>query len=522
MKNKSIIYALGAMLTFTACSDDYLETTPQSSVSTSTIFESTDNAKLAVNGLCRIMVTQYLSTQGFNGEGTIKMYYGNYPGNDFQKCNLTGWANIMNSNNYHESSTSTYDYYPWYYYYKIIVNANAIITYIDDAEGTDADKAFIKAQGLTFRAYAYFMLSQIYCKRWVDSSNGSTRGLPLRLELTNDDLEASTLAETYAQVYADLDEAISLYNQSGQDRDADDNYSPNINVAYAVYARAALTREDWSTAANYAALARQGYPLMSMDDYEDGFNTPTSEWIWSSYSASDQTLYYYSFFAYIGSNSSASQCRTYPAAISRELFDQIPETDLRRELYLYPADDEVAGTDFQTSNMRAGSSGKMYKRAFSDYADKIYSTSNIYAYKSFKFLVLSQPGIGQVVHFRSSEMVLTEAEADCHLGKYSEAQALLVELNQSTGRDPSYSCTKTGDALLEEVGLYRRFDLWGEGFDWFDYKRWKATLVRHTWDDGGSFHSTFAVTREPSAASEWGWVYPAREADYISLVETVE
>lgn len=81
-------------------------------------------------------------------------------------------------------------------------------------------------------------------------------------------------------------------------------------------------------------------------------------------------------------------------------------------------------------------------------------------------------------NFRSAEMYLIEAEANCHLGnKDTETQNLLIELNRTSGRNTAYTCTKTGDELLEEVKLYRRIELWGEGFDWFDYKRWKESIV---------------------------------------------
>jgi hypothetical protein len=511
---KKILYIAASALMLTSCAGDYLDTEPQSSASTSTILENTDNAKLAVNGIARLMVTQYLSTQGFNGEGTIKTYYANYPGNDFQKCNLTGWSSMINSI-FHERSTSVYDYYPFYYYYKLIGNANAIICNIDNAEGTEEDRAFIKAQALTYRAYSYFMLSQLYCKRWDDSNNGSSRGLPLRLDESTGDIEASTLGEVYAQIYADLDDAVSLFTKSGQDRDADAVYDPNLNVAYAVYARAALTRQDWANAAKYAPLARKGYPLMSNAEYLSGFNEPNKEWIWGTYSATDQTLYYYSFHAYQGSNSSASICRSYPCAISKELIDQIPESDIRRELYLVPQEGET-----YTASTGRASSGALYDRAKKDYASKIYSTSYIFAYMQFKFTVLYQPGGGYVNNFRSSEMYLTEAEADCHLGKDAEAQALLVELNKTSGRDADYTCSKTGAELLKEVKLYRRFDLWGEGFDWFDYKRWNEPIVRHSAANGGSFHAQFAITMNPADENAWTWVYPAKEVDYNSLITT--
>lgn len=506
---KKILYTLGLTVLLASCGSSYLDTVPQSSTGTATIFETTQNAKLAINGICRLMVNQYLSSQGFNGEGTIKTWYGNYPGNDFQKSNLTGWSSIINSL-YHERNTSSYCYYPWFYYYKLIGNANAIIENIDNASGSNEEKQFIKAQALTFRAYSYMMLSQLYCHRWCDSNNGSSRGLPLRIDLSTGELPTSTLAEVYGRIYEDLNEAISNFTASELDRASGDNYSPNLDVAYATYARAALTREDWATAARYAVLARANYPLMTNSEYVDGgFNTPNQEWIWSSYNATDQNLHYYSFFAYQGSNSSASICRTYACSISKELYDQIPETDVRKNMFLGPKEGET----YTTSTGRA-SKGALYDRAMKDYADKIYSTSYIFAYMQFKILCADQPGIGQLNNFRSAEMYLIEAEANCHIGgKDAETQKLLVALNKDSGRNPAYTCTKTGDNLLQEVKLYRRIELWGEGFDWFDYKRWKEPIVRKAYPEG-SFHVQFAITIQPSDNNQWTWVFPAKEVDY--------
>ena len=95
---KKLLYALAGLgFMVSSCADDYLDTMPESSTATGTIIESVENAKMAINGICRMMSTQYLGSQGFNGEGTIKTWYGNYPGNDFQKSNLTGWSPIINS-----------------------------------------------------------------------------------------------------------------------------------------------------------------------------------------------------------------------------------------------------------------------------------------------------------------------------------------------------------------------------------------------------------------------------------------
>lgn len=164
MRKSLIILSACALFFTTSCSSDYLDLKPNSSTSTETIFETTENVKLAVNGLSRMMTKQYLGSQGFNGEGTIRTWYGNFPGNDYQKSNMTGWKVIINSQ-YLQMASSIYDYYPWFYYYKIIGNANTIICRVDNATGTEQEKVFLKAQALTFRAYAYSQLVQLYSKR---------------------------------------------------------------------------------------------------------------------------------------------------------------------------------------------------------------------------------------------------------------------------------------------------------------------------------------------------------------------
>jgi len=501
--------AVAAALLTVACSKDYLETTPESSTSPSTIFETTENAKLAVNGIARMMTTQYLGTQGMNGEGTIYSWYANFTGNDLQKCNQTGWAPLWNCT-YMDIATSIYCYYPWFYYYKLVGNANQILANIDAAEGTDSERNFIRAQALTYRAYCFLMLSQLYAHRWVDSSNGSDPGIVLRIDTSTGDIPLSTLSETYSRIYTDLNDAIKLYQSSSEERAG--YYEPDLSVAYAVYARAALTREDWENAAKYAALAREGYSLMSSDEYmNSGFSVPNKEWIWGVYEAQDQTLYYYGFYAYQGSNSSAGACRSYPCAISKELYDLIPEGDARRDLWLEPTADEYA--DKNLSKTTGRSTGLLYKRAFAEFGSKLYSTSLVFMYMQFKFQGQYQPGGGPINIFRAAEMYLIEAEAKCHIGgKDQEVQGLLNELNKN--HNSQYTCTKTGDDLLDEVKLYRRIDLWGEGFDWFDYKRWKQPIVRKSIADGGSWHSSFAITLNPTDANDWTWVIPNKEKDY--------
>lgn len=511
MKNilKISIAALSGVMLLASCSKDYMNTTPTSSTATPTIFESTENAALAINGICKLMTRQYLGSQGFNGEGTVKMYTGEYPG-DNCFVNLPGWSSVINGT-MHDNKTTIYNYYNWYYYYMLIGNTNAIILNIDDAKGAEAERQFIKAQALSFRAYSYMMLLQIYSVRWSDSNNGSADGVVLRLDTSTDEMPLSTMADCYKQIYDDLDEAIRLYTESGLAPDSKDNYSPNIDMAYATYARAALNRQDYATALDKAVKARENHPLMSNDEYKSGFNTPNKEWIWSCYGSADETLFYYSYFANMAYNSSASMVRNYPRCINKDVYDRIPETDIRRGMFLDPKD-----YSYTKSTGVAGKELTAYARTL---YPAIYSTAKVYAYMQFKVSSTTQPGVGHLNNFRSAEMYLIEAEANYFLKNEKAAQASLNALTKDSGRDKEYNCTATGTALLDEIKLYRKIELFGEGFNWFDLKRWGDTLNRTSTEKGGNYITALAVSYGPQDRNNWTWVIPSRETDYNKLIK---
>ena len=110
---KKYIYIGIATLALSACSKDFLDTAPESEMGTPTVLSNTQNAEMALNGICKAMTTQYMSKQGCNGEGTILNWYGTFTGNDAQKSNNSGWQGVWNST-YHLRPTSDYTVYPWF------------------------------------------------------------------------------------------------------------------------------------------------------------------------------------------------------------------------------------------------------------------------------------------------------------------------------------------------------------------------------------------------------------------------
>lgn len=526
---------LAGMMLVSSCAGDYLDTAPTDSTGATDAVGTTANAMKALNGIAKIMTTQHsYFGGGFAGENNIMIQYESYPSENYNyNYYASGWSPIFNQE-FHTRTNSIYDAYAWYYYYTIAGNANTILANIDNAEGTEAERNFVKASALTFRAYAFEKLIHYYCWRWQDSNNGASQGIVLRLDESTDGQGYATLAETYAQIYKDLDEAIMLFEQSGMDRNASQVWMPNINVAHAIYARAALTKQDYTKALTEAKLARQNYPLMSNAEYHAGFCNPTSEWIFGSFGSAQENNWYWSYgtqYACNGYYANAAGAANGAGSIGRELINRIPNNDARKALFL--TEDKFPGYNFNDGSamdlgygiLGMGDDEKKADALWEEaaaYCQKMavsgleapYQAGYMYLGGQLKFYVFDTPGVSYLPFICSSEMVLVEAEANYFLNDETAARAALVELNATSGRNPEYTCDKSGEALWNEIMDYRELELWGEGFAWSDYKRWNRDIVRHSFAEGGNAHISVAKTIPASGVNKWTWDVPLNETDY--------
>lgn len=526
---------LAGMMLVSSCAGDYLDTAPTDSTGATDAVGTTANAMKALNGIAKIMTTQHsYFGGGFAGENNIMIQYESYPSENYNyNYYASGWSPIFNQE-FHTRTNSIYDAYAWYYYYTIAGNANTILANIDNAEGTEAERNFVKASALTFRAYAFEKLIHYYCWRWQDSNNGASQGIVLRLDESTDGQGYATLAETYTQIYKDLDEAIMLFEQSGMDRNASQVWMPNINVAHAIYARAALTKQDYTKALTEAKLARQNYPLMSNAEYHAGFCNPTSEWIFGSFGSAQENNWYWSYgtqYACNGYYANAAGTANGAGSIGRELINRIPNDDARKALFL--TEDKFPGYNFNDGSAMDLGYGILGMGDDAEKADALLEEAAAYCQKmavsgleapyqagymylggQLKFYVFDTPGVSYLPFIRSSEMVLVEAEANYFLNDETAARASLVELNATSGRNPEYTCDKSGEALWNEIMDYRELELWGEGFAWSDYKRWNRDIVRHSFAEGGNAHISVAKTIPASGVNKWTWDVPLNETDY--------
>ncbi len=482
MKNpiKTGIAGLALLLSVSACQPDFLETAPTDQVSTVDAFKTTDNAWAALNGIHRMMFSQIYGVQAQGGQSG-NMLYMDIMGEDVVFPNSSStW--LLNEHKWitHRNPNSGIVFYNYAFYYALIGNANMIIANIDNAEGPEDDKQVIKAEALTYRAWAYFQAVQLFGERYVAGAPNQGDGIPLVTEPTTEMTPRSTVAEVYAQINTDLEAAISLF----------DNYSRlnkshfDTRIAKGIKARVALTQQDYATAATFAAQAREGFTLMSNEDYLGGFNNYSNpEWMWSSRIVADQTNYFYSFFAYMSSNYSSTVIRACPKLMFSVLYDQISETDVRKQLWDPTGTNEA---DFPLP----------------------LPTFTRYKYHPKKFRVADESlSIGDVPYMRAAEMYLIEAEAKARLGQDADAAEALYTL--AVSRDPEYTLSaNAGQALIDEIMIQRRVELWGEGFRFYDLKRTNSPLDR----DGGNHNATLSnVMTIPAGDIRWQFMIPQTE-----------
>ena len=491
MKKIIIFLSAAALLTTTSCKKEYLETKPTDQVDNSQVFTTTANAGIALNGIYRYMFERTTTTtsnaQGKPGVGGILLGI-DHMGEDLLQANAT-WFTSTGEGNWvaprTDNSAGTLYYYRTFY--RIIGNANYIIDNIAAASGADAEKARVKAEALTLRAYAYSYLVQFYGKRYDAAAKPNTQlAVPLLLSSTDSRMPRVSVEEIYAAIVKDLEEAIALNSITKFSKSHAD-----VWVSIGLRARVALTMQDFPNAIKYSKMLIDGgkYPLMDATAYQSGFNNAPgmSEVMWAMMPILDQGDTFGSYFAQIAYNANTSYQRGTPKSINSALYALISPTDVRKKMW------EPAPT---TAN---------FPLPLSTFTRKPYMS------RKFSVKEVGGPSLGDVTLMRSTEMYLILAEAYAKSMQDGLAQAALFALEAK--RDPSaVLSTLTGQALLDRIYVNRRVDLWGEGFRYLDLKRLNLPLDR-TVVPNYTATSVANLMQIPAGDVKWEFFIPRSEID---------
>ena len=527
------------MIALTSCSKDFLETKPTDAISSADALATPANMGLIIQGLHRGLYSQ---TQNFLPGGNSARAGEHYwvplgdniaggvlhsaPANNLNWQDETRWIS-------HTQETSLTTEILWYHRYNIIASANAIINKGLEGDITlDAKFKEIMGQAYTYRAYAYLSLVQHYAKGYLIGNPSTDPGVPLLFasEAPFESGPRVTVQEIYDQCMSDINEALSYFNDGASQRSAGSAAAKaelNADVAYGIKARIALNSGQWRIAADAAKLARANYSLMGEADYKKGFNTTLlPEVIWGSNVIDTETTFFRSYFYLICNTFNGSQNRSNPKFIDKRLYNAIPDSDYRKDLFLADAPNSNRsasngqggfGNDPNYTDQAAFNAKRAEYRAKYGWG----SSHNSHPYMHVKFLNKNPNSIDpdDIIYMRSSEMYLIEAEAEAMIGgggNIAAAQAALKPLGEA--RDSSYdvSIYATQTALMNHIKFQRKVELWGEGFLYVDKIRWDEA-IDHTSNSGSGaseilYQNGFSQAK-PSVNNDWIFKIPQKEID---------
>ncbi len=516
------VLVAGAMLLAFGCSEADLIEVPTHAYTPESALTSPENMNLALNGIHREMYGQSPLdgySPGYAGESYI-MPMMDFPAGDYLRVNSgSGWFKSTSQWINHTDNNSNNVSWTWAQYYHIISSVNAII---NAAEGMDESETLnsVLGQCYAYRAFAHHRLVSLYGRSPLYTNATTELGVPIMLATVApyEGQARATVAEVYAQCEADIAKSIVYLKDVGSAHIS----NISLDAANGIAARIAMSSGKFADAATFAATAKEGYSLMSEADYRSGFNSKdNSEWMWGAEVVADQTNYYRSFFYYVALNFNGSFNRGAPRLINENLFAQISATDYRRDIFLDKAPDSKV-------DWESGESDPNYpvETDWDDARDalsaKSFNGSTRYTtrpYMCAKFLNENGATIEpeDVLYMRASEMYLIEAEALAKSGNDAGAATILFELVSC--RDAAYvKSTNTGQALVDEILLQRRIELFGEGHRWLDMLRNDEALDLTGSGADPSFMLKGFKQDKPSVNDNWLYQIPLDEMNANPLM----
>ncbi len=416
--------------------------------------------------------------------------------------------------------TSPYSEFIWRTFYYNILNANKILAFAP--EGTE-DKALqqYRGQALGYRAFSYLNLVQIYQFTYIN--NKDKLAVPLILkeeEALGYENPRATVEAVYEWIIKDLTEAIGLL----------EGFTPgnkgvmSQNAAYGLRARANLLMHNWKEAAEDAAKAMRGFSPASLDKVSvPGFNSADAQnWIWGILLNSEtevvQTgiINWPSMLSSLTGNGYSTLTRTFRSA-NANFWNEIPESDIRREWFVYPHPNELNEESDEVLNSKLvkdyifkskKTNGEIIDVTIAERLRYVPLTNvKFHAYNSEP---LNTENASDWPLMRVEEMILIQAEGLAMSGNLGEAKTVLETFVRGNRNPEFQSSATTAESFQEEVWFQRRMELWGEGFSFFDLMRLEKGVTRIDAEGNSSYPDAAQKNYQPNDPL---LLYPIPEAE---------
>ena len=482
------------MVSAVSCNLEYY---PDTAINTEDAMESAADCKAFRTGLYSGMKGLFTGGYVYAPELQTDLYhavrnFGNFSGN-WYTYNVTAAEG--------EASSA------WFGIYSAIANANFLISGTQKllAAGTldEADTKTVQqyyGEACYLRAHMYYLLTMYFCKDYEPDTAENELGVPVVTvyEPTFDSSKypaRGTLAATYAQITADLDEAAKYVTAPGV------VCSPyvTVDVVKALTAKVALTMHDYDKAIKNAKdLIDAGtYELeTSADAYKSSWtNDDLKETIWqAAMTGQDDRGNSMSYFIYNTSGKDGADNPQYiPEKWVLDLYDK--SNDIRYAAY------------FDERSITSPVTGTLTLLVKYPGNPKLYSSVTNYC---------NMPKI-----FRISEMYLILAEAAAKKGGQDAVASLYLNQLKSKRIQGWQTVNYTGVNLMAEIRNERVRELFGEGDRMFDLKRWHIGFTRDEGQNPSLIQPGYNYKKDADDP-EFLWPIPTDEIQANSKIEQNE
>lgn len=327
-----------------------------------------------------------------------------------------------------ETGTSVNNNNAWQFSYEDIAIANYVIELINDADGSQEEKDYIKGEAYFIRAFSYFNLLNLYGVPYNAATANTDLGVVLRTSIGVEQVYSrNTVAECYALIEEDLTKATKLIAVSGITKSI---WHPSVTACDLLMSRVKLYQEKWDEAITYATSVIDNGSLSVMATGTPFVTASNKEILYSFHTVNP-------LFSVFDSNGTF---QTMPFRVSKAFANSFSTNDKRKSVF-FEGKDDGTGVNY--------------------YLPLKYQTSR---YTTLGFN-----------NFRVAEAYLNRAEALAQNGNVTEAIndiKALQATRYTTTSGISYPTDQT--AALAFILNERRKELCFEDHHrWFDLRRMK-------------------------------------------------
>lgn len=427
------ILSIALAMTVSSCNKEFLNAVPELDLSDATVFNTPERVLSQVNGL-------YGSAKSGSLFGGRYLIYNDIRGEEWVNRTtngVTGYGTYQGNQDPSDSYLANF----WIQGYLTINRVNLFIEGLtaNPTAVTPVLAANYRGEAKFLRALTYFSLVQFFAKPYI-IDKGASAGLPLRLKgetsSANNDLARSSVAQVYAQVLKDLNEA---------EAELPDSYGTALlnttrahkNTAIALKVRVLLAMGDYaavltesnkivSAAAPFRSTTRVAHTLQA--DVSNVFKAP--------YTSTESVF-------------------SFPMDATNA-----PGTQNQLGYYWNAGNVEYV--------LNTGATGIYNNAQFGANDDRktkltVAKTAVANAPSLTKFSGVA-PFVDYVPNIRYAEVLLNVAEAEAELGNLTRATAILRAVHARSDASYVFPSLATKAEVVRAILTERRIELLGEGF----------------------------------------------------------